>query len=158
MSKADNSLNRCVFCRIANLQDPNTTILFQDEEFVAFRDRSPAADHHYLIITKQHIKNPKELKAGDLEMVERLIATGEKVLENAGGKCEEARFGFHWPPFTSINHLHLHVMAPVLSMTFLSRLIYRENSYWFVTTNWMRNRLKTMKNESGERVKEQSNL
>ncbi|XP_062619362.1 adenosine 5'-monophosphoramidase HINT3-like isoform X2 [Saccostrea cucullata] len=94
MSKADNSLNRCVFCRIANLQDPNTTILFQDEEFVAFRDRSPAADHHYLIITKQHIKNPKELKAGDLEMVERLIATGEKVLENAGGKCEEARLHF----------------------------------------------------------------
>ncbi|XP_061175800.1 adenosine 5'-monophosphoramidase HINT3-like [Saccostrea echinata] len=155
MSKSD---NRCVFCRIANLQDPYTRILFQDEEFVAFRDIRPAADHHYLIVTKQHIKNPKQLKAEDLEMFERLIATGEKVLENAGGKYEEARFGFHWPPFTSVNHLHLHVISPVLSMNFLSRLIFRENSYWFVTANWMSNRLKTMKNESADRTKDQSNL
>lgn len=136
--------------RTLDHQDSKTRILYQNEEFVAFRDIRPAADHHYLVVTKQHIKDPKHLKGDDLELLERLITTGETVLKNAGGKSEEARFGFHWPPFTSVKHLHLHVIAPVTSMTFMSRLIFREGSYWFVTANWMINRLKSMRNEKTE--------
>lgn len=151
MSTNDSKLHdRCIFCKIANLQDSKTRILYQNEEFVAFRDIRPAADHHYLVVTKQHIKDPKHLKGDDLELLERLITTGETVLKNAGGKSEEARFGFHWPPFTSVKHVHLHVIAPVTSMTFMSRLIFREGSYWFVTANWMINRLKSMRNEKTE--------
>lgn len=35
---------------------------------MAFRDIRPAADHHYLIVTKQHIKDPKQLRADDLQL------------------------------------------------------------------------------------------
>ncbi|XP_056018529.1 adenosine 5'-monophosphoramidase HINT3-like isoform X2 [Ostrea edulis] len=87
----NNCMISCVFCKIANLQDPETRILYQDEEFVAFRDIRPAADHHYLIVTKQHIKDPKQLRADDLQLLERLIVTGENVLKNAGGALEETR-------------------------------------------------------------------
>ncbi|XP_078319883.1 adenosine 5'-monophosphoramidase HINT3-like isoform X4 [Crassostrea virginica] len=82
--------DKCIFCKIANLQDHETRILYQDDEFVAINDIRPAADQHYLIITKQHIRDPKHLKGSDLDLLERLVATGEKVLKDAGGNIEEA--------------------------------------------------------------------
>ena len=49
--------------------------------------------------------------------------------------CPTQRFGFHWPPFTSVDHLHLHVLAPASQMGLLSRLAYRPGSPWFVTVS-----------------------
>lgn len=37
--------------------------LFQDDEFVVFPDIRPAAKHHYLIVTREHIRNVKQLTA-----------------------------------------------------------------------------------------------
>ncbi|KAH6921560.1 hypothetical protein HPB50_002225 [Hyalomma asiaticum] len=39
--------------------------------------------------------------------------------------------GFHWPPFTSISHLHLHVIAPVADMSMLARVIFMPGTPWF---------------------------
>jgi hypothetical protein len=45
------------------------------------------------------------------------------------------RFGFHYPPFNSIHHLHLHAISPASSMSFVSRLIFRPDSWWFVSVS-----------------------
>jgi diadenosine tetraphosphate (Ap4A) HIT family hydrolase len=37
--------------------------LFQDDEYVAFSDIKPAAKHHYLIVTREHIRDVKVLTA-----------------------------------------------------------------------------------------------
>ena len=43
--------------------------------------------------------------------------------------------GFHWPPFHLISHLHLHVISSTSQMGWISRGIFKENSYWFVTVS-----------------------
>uniref|UniRef100_A0A8C4QBF6 Aprataxin n=1 Tax=Eptatretus burgeri TaxID=7764 RepID=A0A8C4QBF6_EPTBU len=63
--------------------------------------------------------------------------------------CPTQRFGFHWPPFTSVDHLHLHVLAPASQMGLLSRLAYRPGSPWFVTADWLLQRLKKMPEDKG---------
>ncbi|XP_028326924.1 adenosine 5'-monophosphoramidase HINT3 isoform X2 [Gouania willdenowi] len=68
--------------------------------------------------------------------VNRMVEAGKEILrKNNVSDFSDVRFGFHWPPFCSVTHLHLHVLAPASQMGFLSRLMYRLNSYWFITAD-----------------------
>lgn len=121
----------CLFCNIASAKDPNTTLLYQDEEYVVFRDIHPASTHHYLVVPKMHIRSVKGLTPADIPLVRRLIDIGQQVLLEKGGTLDSLRMGFHWPPFTSINHLHLHIISPMEQMSTLSKVIYMPGSAWF---------------------------
>ncbi|RWS31113.1 histidine triad nucleotide-binding protein 3-like protein [Leptotrombidium deliense] len=107
----------CVFCKVINKVDDNSEILQEDTKFTLIKDIRPAAAHHYLVLTKQHIKNPKCLTSDDITL---------------GGDLNDTLLGFHWPPFNSINHLHLHVISPKSEMSFFQRIIFRP-SFYFTT-------------------------
>lgn len=69
---------------------------------------------------------------------------GRLVLEDRGGNFEEARLGFHWPPFIFVKHLHLHVISPVSGMSWINRnVVFRKDSYVFSSPAYMVNYLKT---------------
>lgn len=127
----------CVFCRICLKEDAKTEILFEDAETVVFRDIKPCTTHHYLVVTKEHIYGPKSLKKPDSLLVQQMVTNGRQVLQTKGADMEDVRLGFHWPPFTSVNHLHMHAISPVSGMNFISKGIYRPGTPWFVTSDWL---------------------
>ena len=43
----------------------------------------------------------------------------------------ELSLGFHWPPFNSINHLHMHAIAPVSKMGWLKKQMFKPGSMWY---------------------------
>ena len=45
------------------------------------------------------------------------------------------RMGFHWPPFNSIKHLHLHVIFPESGMSFIGRQVFRPGTFYFATVH-----------------------
>ena len=149
MATDEKSQSECVFCKIVNGKDEKTTLLYQDGGLTAFKDIKPAAKHHYLIVPVTHIKNPKSLTRDHIELVEQMVEVGKQVLTEQGGDLSEARFGFHWPPFVLVNHLHLHVISPNADIGFLNRQIFRPNSYWFVGSDWLIDKLKSLP-ESGK--------
>ncbi|XP_046891232.1 histidine triad nucleotide-binding protein 3 [Hypomesus transpacificus] len=126
---------KCIFCKIVN-KEMGTELLHSDEEISCFKDIRPGAPHHYLVVPTRHVGNCKSLSKAHVHLVERMVDTGKKILlENRVTDLSDARFGFHLPPFCSVSHLHLHVLAPASQMGLMSRLFYRLNSYWFITAD-----------------------
>ena len=103
----------CVFCRIKE-SDMNR-IVYEDEQIIIFKDRSPVAEIHLLCIPKRHIKNKNYLTKNDLDLLNHMYITArdfmvlnykEHLINN------NIIFGFHKPPFYSITHLHMHCIIP----------------------------------------------
>uniref|UniRef100_UPI00358F620A adenosine 5'-monophosphoramidase HINT3 isoform X2 n=1 Tax=Myxine glutinosa TaxID=7769 RepID=UPI00358F620A len=144
--------DECVFCQIVNNQE-QTDVIYQDGEYLCFPDRRPATQYHYLVIPKQHVGQAKTLTQQHVPIVERLVHIGRSVLEQKSIPFgDDVRFGFHWPPFNSIDHLHLHVLAPASQMGLLPRLAYRPGTPWFVTADWLLQRLKKMPEDKSNTV------
>ncbi|XP_016475798.1 bifunctional adenosine 5'-phosphosulfate phosphorylase/adenylylsulfatase HINT4 [Nicotiana tabacum] len=106
------ALSECIFCQIAT-SSASTTLLHSDDKVVAFRDINPSAFRHYLVIPKQHIPTVKNLQRSpeDFSLVSHMLDVGKSLLHRDAPQCKHYRFGFHQPPFNSVDHLHLHCFA-----------------------------------------------
>nr|ACO14621.1 Histidine triad nucleotide-binding protein 3 [Caligus clemensi] len=107
-------LSSCIFCQIGGRQ-LESRILYEDDKFVAFPDRSPAAEHHYLIIPKDYMPKVSLLRPSDTHLLESMGAIAKQVLEENGASVSDAKIGFHWP-IVSVTHLHLHAISPASKM------------------------------------------
>jgi diadenosine tetraphosphate (Ap4A) HIT family hydrolase len=132
----------CLFCRIAddNVQT-DTDLVFTNEEFVAFKDHKPAAQYHYLVVTRAHHGKINSLKKEDSEMISRMEDVGKYVLANQisgfdgvvdNVKIPDALMGFHWP-MCLVGHLHMHAIYPAPSMSFLNRNVVFSQKFSFGT-------------------------
>ncbi|ETV95426.1 hypothetical protein H310_11298 [Aphanomyces invadans] len=106
---------RCVFCDHATLE--TNGILYEDERVMAFRDKHPRATAHVLVVPKEHIATSADLTPTHATLVEHMLCIGKDVLHQECRRLgltptKEAVFGFHQPPFNSIDHLHLHCLVP----------------------------------------------
>lgn len=70
-----------------------------------------------------------------------MVTTAYKILTEKYGSTDNARLGFHWPPFHTVSHLHLHVIAPATEMGFLAKMMFKEDSWWFVSPEYVMTRL-----------------
>ena len=131
----------CVFCEIIQeIGDDEAfdkdKVLDYNDNFIILSDLHPAADHHYLVIPKIHVKNAKELKGLEhLELVKGMYAYGENYLQKVVNNetVDDVLYGFHYPPYISIDHLHLHVIYPASSMNFTNSNLFRKETWYFVS-------------------------
>ncbi|KAJ1272028.1 hypothetical protein BS78_06G171700 [Paspalum vaginatum] len=114
MSERAPMADGCVFCDIARRAPTSTAaLLYSDDKVVAFRDINPSALRHYLVIPIEHIPTVNSLQKTieDHQLVSHMVKVGKDLLKQDAPNSEEHRFGFHQPPFNSVDHLHLHCLA-----------------------------------------------
>ncbi|CAH8839348.1 unnamed protein product [Trichobilharzia szidati] len=108
----------CVFCSIASGKT-DQPILSETDNVVIFNDRSPKARYHFQCVPKMHIRDPKKLTHKDIPLVREMVNCGQQlVTSQLHLNPEDFLFGFHWPPFNSVHHLHLHILGPKRFMKF----------------------------------------
>ena len=102
----------CIFCRIAAGEVP-ANIIYQDEDFLAFRDILPRAPTHVLIIPKTHITSVAELTEEQQELVGRLIIIAKNLAEKEGIAKKGYRLVINCGPEGGqiVPHLHLHLIG-----------------------------------------------
>ena len=74
----------------------------------------PAARRHYLVCPRAHVLSARSLGAADAAMARRMLEAGRAALEADFPDERDRpafRFGFHLPPFNSVDHLHMHAFA-----------------------------------------------
>jgi histidine triad (HIT) family protein len=113
MSDAD-----CIFCNIVSGALPSE-IVYETEGTVAFKDTSPAADLHVLVVPRRHISDASAVTAEDGPLLAEMLLAARAVADQAGLATPERgyRLVFNIGPdaMNSVPHLHLHVLGGNLS-------------------------------------------
>ena len=102
----------CIFCRIVAGEVPSD-IVYQDEDFLAFRDVSPQASTHLLIIPKIHITSSAELTEEQRELAGRLIIIAKNLAVKEGIDKRGYRLVMNCGTDggQAVPHLHLHLIG-----------------------------------------------
>ncbi|XP_001985516.2 histidine triad nucleotide-binding protein 3 [Drosophila grimshawi] len=124
----------CLFCDIVSGKT-KTVLEVDTNEFTIFKDIRPAAEHHYLIVTKQHYDSLKVLNESHEKMILAMEEGLKSFFVSKGISTTDALYGFHFPPFISVKHLHMHGIAPRSEMNIISRMVFRPATAWFKTTS-----------------------
>ena len=143
-SGVDYADNPTVFGKILRGELPASPYL-ESEQLFSFRDRSPRAPLHALVIPKCHIPSVDNLNPTDVDLVTSMKNLGLDILRaeepDALERCDYIMC-FQVPPFNSVNHLHLHVLAPVSKMSVLMRFVYKVDTFWCSSVDSILDRLR----------------
>ena len=114
-------MENCLFCKIAAKKIPST-IVYEDEELLAFKDINPAAPVHLLVIPKQHFSSLSDCTASQAPLLGRMLALAPRLAQEHGVAVTYEDDGTPAGGYkTLINsgpnggqevyHLHLHVIG-----------------------------------------------
>ncbi|GER86978.1 histidine triad nucleotide-binding protein [Dictyobacter vulcani] len=101
----------CVFCKIAS-GEISSTIVYQDENVVAFKDLEPQAPKHILFIPRRHIASMADMTDADGPLLASIFTAASKVARELGLE-QGYRFLTNVGPQggQSVSHLHFHLLG-----------------------------------------------
>jgi histidine triad (HIT) family protein len=102
----------CLFCRIAAGEIP-ATIVYQDDQVVAFQDTNPQAPMHVLIVPRLHIASLNDLEPGHDALIGVMMRRAAAIAAERGygGSGYRTVFNCNADAGQTVFHLHLHVLG-----------------------------------------------
>lgn len=105
-------IEECLFCRIISRKIPSD-VVYQDDEFLAFKDIHPQAPTHVLIIPKVHFDSLVEISDQQEKLMGRLVIIAKKLAEKEGLSKNGYRLVLNCGVEGGqvVSHLHLHLIG-----------------------------------------------
>jgi len=102
----------CLFCRIIS-REIQATIVYEDEQLVAFNDINPQAPTHVLLVPRRHIESLNDLTRDDDQLVGELVRRAAAIAKQRGISASGFRtvFNTNVDAGQSVFHIHLHLLG-----------------------------------------------
>lgn len=102
----------CLFCRIAEKQIPSS-IVYEDDQVVAFKDISPQVPVHILIVPRVHIPSLNELTPAQSVVLGHISLVAKQLAADAGVGESGWRLVMNCGPHAgqTVFHLHVHLLG-----------------------------------------------
>lgn len=103
----------CIFCKIVAGRIPSDKV-FEDDEFLAFRDIRPAMPVHVLIIPKAHVVSLQQVDDSHAPLLGRMLVLASRLATELGlsnGWRTQINTGVGGGQ--EVFHLHVHIMGQV---------------------------------------------
>lgn len=102
----------CIFCKIVK-KEIGSTIVYEDEEILAFKDIHPVTPIHILVIPKKHISSAMEVSKEDQIVIGKMFLVIQKLAKQLG--IEEKGFRIinncGEDGGQEVQHFHFHLLA-----------------------------------------------
>ncbi len=95
----------CVFCNIVSGALP-TAKIYEDDDSIAFLDRSPVRDGHVLVIPKRHTADFLDMESDEYA---RVMVTAQKLARTVHEVVAPVRVGLLIKGF-DVPHVHVHLI------------------------------------------------
>lgn len=100
-----------IFTKILKKEIP-ATIVFEDDQCLAFRDISPQAPVHILIIPKKEIPSMAHVKFEDKNLLGHLMLVASEIAQNEGlGNGYRLTINTGKDGGQTVDHLHIHLLG-----------------------------------------------
>lgn len=102
----------CLFCKIVN-REVESEFLYEDDNYVVFRDINPAAPVHLLLVPKVHIRSINDLTPEHTDIVGGLFPIARDLAKEQGVNQSGYKLLFNVEKGGGqmIFHLHLHLIG-----------------------------------------------
>ncbi|NIM57713.1 MAG: HIT domain-containing protein [Candidatus Aminicenantes bacterium] len=102
----------CIFCKIINKEIP-ASIVFEDEEIIAFNDINPQAPIHILLIPREHFASLNEVPEEKKTILSHLLLTARQIAQEKGIAEKGYRIVLNTERDSGqeVLHIHLHLLG-----------------------------------------------
>ena len=101
-----------IFSKIIN-KEIHADILFENDQILAFRDISPQAPVHFLVIPKKEIRTINDINEEDKSLIGELFMVAKEIAKKEGisEKGYRTIFNCNEHGGQTVYHIHLHVLG-----------------------------------------------
>ncbi|MCB0701889.1 MAG: histidine triad nucleotide-binding protein [Candidatus Kapaibacterium sp.] len=105
-------MKETIFDKIIRKEIP-ASIVYEDEEILAFKDINPQAPIHILVIPKTQFKTINDIEQKDIELTGKLIYRASQIAKELGVAEDGYRLVFNCNKDggQEVYHIHLHLLA-----------------------------------------------
>ena len=102
----------CLFCKMV-AGEIKPQMVYEDGDLIAFRDITPQAPVHVLIVPRKHIASLNDARSGDAELLGKLALAAQQIAQQEGIAASGYRTvnNCNSDAGQSVFHIHVHLLG-----------------------------------------------